>query len=99
VSKISSYRLGADVRDDEDLRDSQGRRIDDAYVRDAVTEALTQVRRRGRPSLSESGESPLLRVRISRDLDEAVRKAAEAAGASRSEWVRQVLDEATHRAS
>jgi len=99
VSETSTYRLGADIGDEEDLRDSQGRRVDDAYVHGAVSEALTHVRGRGRPSLSESGESPLLRVRISRDLDEAVRKAAEAAGASRSEWVRQVLDEATHRAS
>ena len=60
--------------------------------------ALTRVRGRGRPSLSKSGESPLLRVRISRELDEAVRKAADDAGASRSQWVRRVLDEATHRA-
>lgn len=99
MSETSTYRLGADIGDEEDLRDSQGRRVDDAYVHGAVSEALTDVRGRGRPSLSESGESPLLRVRISRDLDEAVRKAADAAGASRSEWVRQVLDEATHRAS
>ena len=64
----------------------------------AVTKALTQVRARGRPSLSQSGESPLLRVRISRDLDKAVRMAAGDAGVSRSEWVRKVLDDATHRA-
>jgi predicted HicB family RNase H-like nuclease len=99
MNEVRTYRLGGDIGDDEDLRDGQGRRVDDAYVREAVSEALTQVRGRGRPSLSESGESPLLRVRISRDLDEAVRRAADAAGASRSEWVRQVLDEATHRAS
>lgn len=99
MSEVRTYRLGADIGDDEDLRDRQDRRVDDAYVREAVSEALTQVRGRGRPSLSDSGESPLLRVRISRDLDEAVRRAADAAGASRSQWVRQVLDEATHRAS
>jgi predicted HicB family RNase H-like nuclease len=98
VSK-AKYRLGADIASDEVLRDSRGREVDDKYVREAVTEALTQVRGRGRPSLSESGESPLLRVRISRELDEAVRKAAEQAGASRAEWVRKVLDDATHRAN
>lgn len=98
MSNADTFRLGADIGDDEDLRDSQGRRVDDAYVQQAVSEALTRVRGRGRPSLSESGESPLLRVRISRDLDEAVRRAAEDAGASRSEWVRKVLDEATRRA-
>lgn len=99
MSEASSYRLGADVGEEEDLRDSRGRRVDDDYAHEAVSEALTLVRGRGRPSLSDSGESPLLRVRISRDLDEAVRRAADAAGASRSEWVRQVLDQATHRAS
>ena len=98
MSKTSTYQLGADVPESEVLRDSQGRVVDEAYVHGAVVEALTRVRGRGRPSLSESGESPLLRVRTSRELDEAVRKAADDAGASRSQWVRRVLDEATHRA-
>ena len=49
--------------------------------------------------MSESGESPLLRVRLSRELDEAIRGAADEAGASRSEWVRKVLEQATHRVS
>ncbi len=35
-----------------------------------------------RPSLSEAGKSPLLRVRISRELHASVRHAAEAAGTS-----------------
>ena len=83
----------------EELYDSQGRVIGDAYVDAAVEDALAQVRGRGRPSLSASGESPLLRVRLSRELDEAVRRAAERSGASRSEWVRRVLDDAANRAS
>ena len=86
MSRASTYRLGADVPDTEILRDRQGRVVDEAYVHGAVTEALTQPRGRGRPSPSQSGESPLLLVRISRDLDEAVCKAAHEAGASRSEW-------------
>ena len=98
MSKASTYRLGADVPEAEALHDSQGRVVDEAYVHGAVVEALARVRGRGRPSLSESGESPLLRVRISRELDEAVRKAADDAGAFRSQWVRAVLDEAAHRA-
>ena len=98
MSKTNTYQLGADVPEAEVLHDSQGRVVDEAYVQGAVVEALTRVRGRGRPSLSESGESPLLRVRISRNLDEAVRKAADDAGATRSEWVRKVLDDATHRA-
>ena len=80
MSKTNTYQLGADVPEAEVLHDSQGRVVDEAYVHGAVVEALTRVRGRGRPSLSESGESPLLRVWISRDLDEAVRKVAENAG-------------------
>lgn len=93
-----SYRDGDDVPDGEDLRDSRGRLVDDDYVDVAVEDAIRHVRGRGRPSLSEAGESPLLRVRISHELDDAVRKAAEGAGTSRSEWVRQVLDDASRRA-
>jgi hypothetical protein len=81
VGKCGSYRLGPDVPDDEQLRDREGRLIDDAYVDAAVEDALRQVRGRGRPSLSQAGESPLLRVRISKELDEAVRKAADSSGA------------------
>lgn len=97
MSKHTTYTLGADVPATEILRDSKGRVVDDAYVDTAVEDAIRQVRGRGRPSLSQSGESPLLRVRLSRDLDEAVRRAAEAVGASRSEWVRHALDEAARK--
>lgn len=82
------------VGHDEVLRDSRGRVVDDAYVEGAVEGAVAYVRGRGRPSLSESGESPLLRVRVSRDLDEAVREAARASGESVSDWVRHVLQRA-----
>ncbi|MDN5789465.1 MAG: ribbon-helix-helix protein, CopG family [Micrococcales bacterium] len=99
MSEHTSYRLGPDVPDEEELCDSQGRVIDECYVEQAVEEAIEQVHGRGRPSLSKSGESPLLRVRLPRELDEAVSDAARRAGASRSEWVRRALDEAVHRAS
>ena len=99
MAKRDNYSLGPDVPDTETLRDSVGRVVDDEYVDSAVEDALTKVRGRGRPSLSESGESPLLRVRLSKELDDAVRRAAERAGESRSDWVRHVLDEATRRAS
>ena len=93
------YALGPDIPDDDDLRDSQGRVVDDAYAEAAAEEAIIVVRRRGRPSLSRSGESPLLRVRLSRELDDAVTHAAEQAGTSRAEWVRQALTEAIREAS
>jgi len=54
--------------------------IDDSYVDSAAEDAITQVRSRGRLSLSASGESLLLRVRLSHDLDEAVRRAPERSG-------------------
>lgn len=98
-SEPTKYTLGPDVAEDEKLHDSQGRLIDDAYVDAAVEDAITQIRGRGRPSLSASGESPLLRVRLSRELDDAVRRAAKRSGASRSDWVRRVLDDAANRAS
>jgi hypothetical protein len=99
MAKRDNYSLGPDVPDTETLQDSDGRVVDDAYVDAAVEDALTKVRGRGRPSLSDSGESPLLRVRLSKELDQAVRRAAEHAGESRSDWVRHVLDEAVRRAS
>ncbi len=99
MNKPTRYQLGPDVAEDEEMYDSQGRLIDDAYVDAAVEEAIAQVRGRGRPSLSASGESPLLRVRLSRELDDAVWRAAERSGASRSEWVRRVLDDAANEAS
>lgn len=88
-TKSVNYQLGPDIGPDEALRDTQGRLIDNAYVDGAVEDATAQVRTRGRPSLSAAGESPLLRVRLSRELDDAVRRAAERSGASRSEWVRR----------
>ena len=98
MSTRTKYTPGPDVPESEPLRDGAGRIIDDAYVDAAVDEAIHQVRGRGRPSLSEAGESPLLRVRISRELDASVRRAAEAAGTSRSQWVRLALEKATRRA-
>ena len=93
----SGFELGPDIPDTEQLRDSRGRLVDDAYVDEAVEDAVSRVRGRGRPSLSQVGESPLLRVRISRELDDAIRRAAERAHASRSAWVRRVLEEAARR--
>lgn len=92
------YVPGPDVATEE-LRDRQGRLIDDDYVDRAAEDALQRVKGRGRPSLSHSGESPLLRVRLPDELNDAVSEAARQAGTSRSEWVRQALAEATRKAS
>jgi hypothetical protein len=97
MAKRAAYKPGRDVLASEALGDSRGRLIDDDYVDAAVEDARRQVRGRGRPSLSEAGESPLLRVRLPRDLDEAIRQAAQDAGTTRSEWVRRVLAGATRK--
>lgn len=96
MSARTTYRLGPDWPEGEELRDSAGRLVDDSYV-DAAVEDAVAAARRGRPSMSTSGESPLLRVRLPRELDEAVRRAAEQTGSSRSEWVRRALEEAVRR--
>ena len=98
MTKQPTYTLGPDIAENEELRDSQGRIVDERYVDAAVDDALEKVRGRGRPSLSRTGESPLLRVRVSRELDAAVRRAAERAGTTRSEWVRHTLEEASRKA-
>src|SRR5438445_10865003 len=99
MARRPTYSPGPDIADDEILRDSQGRIIHDAYAQAAAEEAITAVRRRGRPSLSRAGESPLLRVRLSRELDEAVTRAAEQAGTSRADWIRHALAQAARKAS
>lgn len=88
-------KAGSTIGRNEMVRDSRGRVVDDEYVDRAVEDAIEYVRGRGRPSLSESGESPLLRVRVSRDLDAAVREAARASGESVSDWMRRALERAT----
>jgi hypothetical protein len=58
VNEPETFHIGPDVAADEELRDGQGRLIDDAYVDAAVEDATAQAKGRGRPSLSASGESP-----------------------------------------
>ena len=99
MNKPTNDQLGPDVGDGEELHDSQGRPVYDGCVDAAVEDAIARLRGRGRPSLSASGESPLLRVRLSRELDDAVSRAAERSVSSRSQWVRRVLDDAANRAS
>lgn len=87
-------KISPTIGRNEVLRDSQGRVVDDEYVDRAVEDALDYVRGRGRPSLSDSGESPSLRVRVPRELDAAVRDAARASGESVSDWIRHALEQA-----
>lgn len=99
MARRTTYTPGPDVGDNEILRDRQGRVIDDAYAGAAAEEAIAAVRGRGRPSLSQSGESPLLRVRLSRELDADISRAAQQAGTTRADWVRHALAQAARKAS
>lgn len=95
------FVLGRDIPDDEVVYDSQGRVVDDAYVDRAIEDMHRRYPLPGRPSLSgagESGESPMLRVRLPRELAEAVDRAAKSANTSRSEWVRRALADGVRRA-
>lgn len=98
MTNRTRYVLGTDVTDDEVLHDSQGRVIDDDYVARAIDDAHRRRDARGRPSLSDTGESPMLRVRLPRELAEAVDRAAASARQSRSEWVRHALAETVRKA-
>jgi hypothetical protein len=91
-------KLRATVGAGEVLLDSRGRAIDPDYVDGAAQSAVEYVRGRGRPSLSNTGESPLLRVRVSRDLEAAVRQAARASDQTVSSWIRRVLERAARPA-
>ena len=98
MTSSDRYLPGPDKPHSEVLHDSHGRLADDAYVDSAVDGARKVARGPGRPSLSTSGESPLLRVRLSADLVDAVTRAADAAGSTRAESVRCIPDKAVRHA-
>jgi hypothetical protein len=97
MARQPAYSPGPDIPQDEILHDRQGRIIDDDYAEAAAAEAIAAVGGRGRPSLSRSGESPLLRVRLSRELNDDITRAAEQAGTSRADWVRHALAQAARK--
>jgi hypothetical protein len=99
MAKQPAYSPGPDIPDDQIVRDRQGCVVDDAYAEAAADEAITAVRGRGRPSLSQTGESPLLRVRLSRELDDDITRAARQAGTTRADWIRRALAQAARKAS
>ena len=77
------------------IRDSRGRRVDNAYV----AGALRAARRAGRPSLSGArATSPQIVVRVTPGLKDAAAKLAAKRGVSLSELTRQALDDLLRRA-
>lgn len=74
----------------EDVRDSHGRRITQAYVDGAVTDAHRQVR--GRPSLTAPGQrSPQIAFRVPAELQAEAERLAAQRGATVSQLAREAL--------
>jgi len=80
--------------DQDDVRDSKGARVDQAYIDEAVAEVHEQLRP-GRPRRGEErgGEAPRMIVRLPVTLHAAVIERAEREGRSRSAVVREAIEE------
>jgi hypothetical protein len=96
---VTSVAEGSDFNPSVDvLRDPSGRSYDDAYLDELADEAERlgppQVRR-GRPPLgaTSGGHSPRLSTRVPRDVDEAVRAAAEREGVTPAQWLREAIEQ------
>jgi len=76
--------------DNEDVRDSRGNRIDDAYADDVVERVHRQL---GRPSLGESGRSPRVSFRLPDELLAKARRRAQADGTTVSTLARKAFEE------
>lgn len=77
--------------EDEDVRDSRGRRITQAYVDGAVDDAHRQVR--GRPSLTGPGRrSPQIAFRVPAELQADAEKLAAQRGKTVSQLAREALE-------
>ncbi len=93
VAEDSEFDPSVDV-----VRDPSGRSYDDAYLDELADEAERlgppQVRR-GRPPLgaTSAGHSPRLSTRVPRDVEEAVRAAAEREGVTPAQWLREAIEQ------
>lgn len=65
--------------------------------RRTLDEALNAMRPPGRPSLSTSGSSPVIRVRVPRGMHNAIERIIRETGVDRASWLRQALREAALR--
>ncbi len=87
------YDVGPDVDlERDDVRDSRGRRITEAYAERAAQYDPTRVRR-GRRSLSGGrAHSPQVSFRVSQELEIEVRRVAAQKGKTVSEVAREALE-------
>ncbi|MDQ2707447.1 MAG: ribbon-helix-helix protein, CopG family [Actinomycetota bacterium] len=90
---MSKYHFGPDINLDEEIvLDGDGTRITEARAQEIAEETLAKVRR-GRPSLSEPGEtSPRLSLRIPEQLQTRIEQRAEQEGRPVSEIAREALE-------
>lgn len=84
------YRVGADVDlDTTEVRDRKGKRVDAAYVRQAIEDVHAYA---GRPSLTAPGErSPHVSFRVPAKIRAAAVRRAEREGKTVSELARDAL--------
>ena len=88
--------VGPDVDlEREVILDSRGRRVDQAYVDQALAEVEADIdRRAGRPSLTgEAAHSPHVSFRITPELKARAEQAAKDQGTSVSQLARHALEE------
>lgn len=86
------YKLGPDVKPGEQVRDSTGNLIDEAYIDRAVDDVHRQLGR-GRPSLTGPGEiSPEVKARVPAALKSRAEDAAKRQGRPLSEVIRDALE-------
>jgi len=92
--KSLTYEVGPDVDIEvEDVRDSEGRRIDQDYVDRAVADARAQTGR-GRPSLTGGrAHSPHVSFRVPADVRAKAEAQAVREGRRVSDLARQALEE------
>lgn len=74
----------------DDVRDSHGNRVDDAYANRVVDRVHRQL---GRPSLGASGQSPRVSFRVPDELLAKARRRADADGTTVSKLARKAFEE------
>lgn len=92
MTRKYTHEPGPDIDlETEDVRDSQGRRITQAYVEGAVADAHRQVR--GRPSLTAPGRrSPQIAFRVPAELQADAERLAAQRGTTVSQLAREALE-------
>lgn len=94
VAEESDFDPSVDV-----VGDPSGRSYDDAYLDELADEAERlgpPKLRRGRPPVGAAtvrGHSPRLSTRVPKDIDEAVRAAAESKGVTPAQWLREAIEQ------